>query len=142
MVYLKQILQEKGGDVWSIKPDDMVFAAIQLMADKRIGALLVIDGETLAGIISERDYAREVILKGRSSRETAIREIMTDEVITVSSDHRVQDSLGLMNEHRIRHLPVVDEGKVVGMISIGDLVKNIIDEQQSTIEHLENYIKG
>ena len=142
MVYLKQILQEKGGDVWSIKPDDTVFAAIQLMADKRIGALLVIDGEILAGIISERDYAREVILKGKSSRETAIREIMTDEVVTVSSDHRVQDSLGLMTKHRIRHLPVVDEGKVVGMISIGDLVKNIIDEQQSTIEQLENYIKG
>ena len=142
MVYLKQILQEKGHIIWTIKPDNTVFEAIQLMADKRIGALLVLEGNALEGIVSERDYAREVILKGRSSKETAVSEIMTSNVISVSSDHRVQDTLALMTEHRIRHLPIVDDNEVVGMISMGDLVKNIIGEQQSTIEQLENYIKG
>jgi CBS domain-containing protein len=142
MSTLKQTLHDKGQTIWSVSPEETVFIAIQLMADKRVGALLVMENDQLKGIISERDYAREVILKGRSSKETPVRDIMTSQVLTVPSGHRVQDSLSVMSEHRIRHLPVVDNDHVVGIVSIGDLVKSIINEQQTTIEQLENYIKG
>ena len=139
---LKQILRDKGQAIWAVSPEETVFIAIQMMADKRVGALLVMENDQLKGIISERDYAREVILKGRSSKETPVQDIMTDKVLTVASNHRVQESLSIMSEHRIRHLPVVDNNHVVGIVSIGDLVKSVINDQKTTIEQLENYIKG
>jgi CBS domain-containing protein len=142
MSTVRQILGDKGQTIWSVAPNETVFIAIQLMADKRIGALLVMEDNQLKGIFSERDYAREVILKGRSSKETPVLDVMTSKVITVPSSHRVQDSLSIMSSNRIRHLPVVDDNQVVGIVSIGDLVKCVINEQQSTIEHLEKYIKG
>ena len=139
---MKQILDSKGRAKWSVAPGNTVFEAIQFMADKRVGALLVLDGEKLVGIISERDYAREVILKGRASKQTLVSEIMSSRVISVRSENQVRDSLALMTKHHIRHLPVVDNGKVSGIVSIGDLVKDIISDQQETIEQLENYIRG
>lgn len=139
----KQILAQKQiNEIWSITPDATVFEAIQMMADKRVGALLVMTGPTLAGIISERDYAREVILKGRASKETRVEEIMSSKVISVPSTETVRSSLSLMTRNHIRHLPIVDDDRVVGVVSLGDLVKDIIDDQQSTIEQLENYIRG
>ena len=142
MSTVKQVLGDKGQTIWTVAPNETVFIAVQLMADKRVGALLVMEGNQLEGIFSERDYAREVILKGRSSKETPVRDIMTSRVITVPSSQRVDESLSIMSNHRIRHLPVVDDNQVVGIVSIGDLVKCVINEQQSTIEHLEKYIKG
>ncbi len=140
---VQQILSSKQIDaVWSITPDATVYEAIQMLADKRVGALLVMQDSELLGIISERDYAREVILKGRASRETQVKDIMSSDVITVPSTESVQASLGVMTNNRIRHLPVVDGGAVQGVISMGDLVKDIISDQQSTIEQLENYIRG
>lgn len=140
---MQQILKQKGhNEIWSVTPDATVFEAIQVMADRRAGALLVMEGASLKGIISERDYAREVILKGRASRSTLVGEIMSDKVISVPSTHSVQDSMTLMTRNHIRHLPIVDDGVVVGVVSIGDLVKDVIDYQQSTIEQLENYIRG
>ena len=112
------------------------------MAIRKIGALLVMDNGRLAGIVSERDYAREVILKGRSSKSTPVRDIMTAELVTITPDAQVDDSLSLMTERRVRHLPVLENEEVLGVVSIGDLVKEIITEQQSTIEHLESYIRG
>jgi CBS domain-containing protein len=139
---LQQILNQKDTDeIWSVIPTSTVFEAIQEMADKRAGALLVMDGDRLEGIISERDYAREVILKGRSSKKTLVGEIMSKEVVTAAPTSSVQSSLELMTQHRIRHLPVVNDTEVVGVISIGDLVKDVISIQQSTIEQLENYIR-
>ena len=139
---LQQILNLKESDeIWSVSPTDTVFEAIQVMADKRAGALLVMEGSSLVGIISERDYAREVILKGRGSKQTLVGEIMSKNVISVTSTSSVQNSLELMTQHHIRHLPVVDDENVVGVVSIGDLVKDVISFQQSTIEQLENYIR-
>ncbi len=138
---LQQILKRKEIDeIWSVQPDNTVFEAIQVMADKRVGALLVMEGQSLKGIISERDYAREVILKGRGSKKTLVGEIMSSEVISAPSSSSVQAALELMTKHHIRHLPVVDEN-VMGVVSIGDLVKDVISFQQSTIEQLENYIR-
>jgi CBS domain-containing protein len=142
MKIVHQLLEEKGSDVWSIAPDASVYEAIRAMAEKGVGALVVMDADRLAGILSERDYARSVILKGRSSRETKVSEIMTGEVVTGRLDQRIESCLALMTERRIRHLPIVDDGQVVGMISMGDLVKAIIAEQQATIEQLEQYITG
>jgi CBS domain-containing protein len=139
---IRQVLADKGSEIWSIAPTQTVFEAIQLMAIRRVGALLVMDEQRLAGIISERDYAREVILKGRSSKETPVQDIMTTEVVTITPESRIEESLALMSEHRVRHLPVLMQEEVVGMISIGDLVKEVIKEQRSTIEQLESYIKG
>jgi len=140
---VQQILSSKQIDaVWSITPDATVYEAIQMLADKRVGALLVMQDSELLGIISERDYAREVILKGRASRETRVKDIMSSDVITVPSTESVQASLGVMTNNRIRHLPVVNDGAVQGVISMGDLVKDIISDQKSTIEQLENYIRG
>ncbi len=139
---LQQILKQKNSnDIWSVRPDATVFEAIQIMADKRAGALLVMEGATLKGIISERDYAREVILKGRGSKKTLVAEIMSSDVISATSTSSVQGALEIMTEHHIRHLPIVDENTVVGVVSLGDLVKDIISFQQSTIEQLENYIR-
>ena len=140
---VKQILGHKeANEIWSIGPDATVLEAIQVMADKRAGALLVMEGPALKGIISERDYAREVILKGRSSKDTLVGEIMTSNLITVPSTQSVDASLSIMSENHIRHLPIVDDDTVVGVLSLGDLVKDVISDQQSTIEQLENYIRG
>ena len=140
---VQQILNHKQiNELWHTTPDATVYDAIQMMADKKAGALLVMQGGALKGIISERDYAREVILKGRSSRETRVEEIMTGKVISVTSSESVEVSLAIMTKHQIRHLPIVDDDRVVGVVSIGDLVKDIISDQQSTIEQLENYIRS
>lgn len=137
-----QLLDAKGHDVLSITPDASVLDAIRLMAEKGIGALVVMQGDKLAGIVTERDYARKIILKGRSSESTAVRDIMTTDVTTTSSEESVEKCMNLMTDLRIRHLPVVDGGRVTGVISIGDLVKAIIAEQQRAIEQLEHYISG
>ena len=142
MTTVKQILDTKGYAVWSIHPQESVFAAIQRMAEKEVGALVVLEGEALVGIISERDYARKVILKGRASHETAVQDIMTPGVICASLDQSIEECMNTVTERRIRHLPVLDGGQVVGMISIGDLVKTIIAEQQFMIEQLAHYISG
>ena len=140
---VNQVLNQKEiKEVWHITADNTVYEAIQAMASKEVGALLVMKRLTLEGIISERDYAREVILKGRSSTDTRVAEIMTSNVISVPSSESVESSLAVMSENHIRHLPVVDENKVVGVLSIGDLVKVIISDQQSTIKELESYIRG
>ena len=140
MTTVRHLLDGKGRALFSIEPEDPVLEAIRMMADRHVGALLVMRGTELAGILSERDYARKVVLLGRSSAETPVWQIMTSPVITVSPDNSVQDCMRLMTERRIRHLPVVDGGRVVGMISIGDLVKAVIEEQQQTIAQLETYI--
>jgi predicted transcriptional regulator len=136
------ILNNKDDHIWSVGPDETVYDAIALMADKRIGALLVVSERKLIGIISERDYARKIILRGRSSRDTPVREIMTSSLITVTPDHTVDECMRLVTEHRIRHLPVLDNDRLVGLISIGDLVNSIIEAQAQTINHLHSYITG
>ena len=134
------VLKRKGSEVWFVTPDQTVYEAIERMADKAVGALLVISDGKLVGIISERDYARKVILKGRSSRTTLVKEIMTSPVIFVTSDQAVDQCMDIMTRSRIRHLPIVENEKVLGAISIGDLVKWVVSEQEETIEHLKNYI--
>ncbi len=141
MKTIRQLLREKGHHIWSIEADDSVFNAIKLMADKGIGALLVTRDGKPVGIVSERDYARKVILKGKSSRETPVGDIMTREVIYAHPDMTVEEGLALMTAKRIRHLPVREDDELRGIVSIGDLVKAIIEEQQFLIEQLENYIK-
>jgi CBS domain-containing protein len=136
------ILKDKGTRVWSVSPDDSVLEAIRLMADKGIGALLVIDGEKLVGIISERDYARKVVLQGRSSRDTRVRDIMTSQVRFVGPAHTVDDCLAIVTSNRIRHLPVLQGEQVVGVVSIGDLVRKVISTQGETIQYLHEYIVG
>jgi CBS domain-containing protein len=143
MKLVKHLLDAKGRHVISIAPDASVFDAIKLMADKSIGSLVVMDeDDKLLGIVTERDYARKVIVKGRSSRETRVEEIMSTTVVTASSDHRVDECMELMTDKKIRHLPVVEDDQVIAMISIGDLVQAIIADQQEEIEHLEHYISG
>ncbi len=136
------VLKRKGSEVWFVTPDQTVYEAIERMADKAVGALLVISDGKLVGIISERDYARKVILKGRSSRTTLVKEIMTSPVILVTSDQAVDACMDIMTRNRIRHLPIVENEKVLGVISIGDLVKWVVSEQEETIEHLQNYISS
>jgi len=133
-------LGRKDRRVFSVEPEDPVLEAIQLMADHHVGALLVMRAGELVGIVSERDYARKVILMGRSSDETPVWQIMSSPVVTVTPDQTLADCMRLMTERRIRHLPVVDKGSVVGVLSIGDLVKAVMEEQQQTIEQLESYI--
>jgi CBS domain-containing protein len=142
MQTVQDILRAKGYDVWSISPAASVFDALTLMALKDVGALTVMEGDQLAGIISERDYARKVILRGKTSRNTLVREIMSSPVICVPPQQTVGECMTLLTGRRIRHLPVVEGSRVIGMVSIGDLVKSIISEQEFMIEQLENYIGG
>ena len=136
------LLRDKGSDIWHVAPDTRVYDAIALMAEKKVGALLVMKEDELVGIISERDYARKVTLKGKTSKDTAVHEIMSSPVIHVSPKHTVGEVMSLMTEHRIRHMPVVEEGSVVGVLSIGDIVKWIITAQQETTTQLHGYITG
>ena len=136
------ILCKKGTDVWSVPSDATVYDAMKMMADKDVGALLIMDGSQLIGVVSERDYARKVILQGRSSRDTLVRDIAAETLITIPPEYSVDEAMRLITTHRIRHLPVVREGKVLGMISIGDLVQWISFAQDQTIEQLEHYIEG
>jgi CBS domain-containing protein len=137
---VKDILKNKGNAVFSVEPHVMVFKAIELMCEKNIGGLLIVDNEKLAGIFTERDYARKLILKGKSSKDTPISELMTKNLFTVSPETSIEICMQMMTDKHIRHLPVTDDDKLVGMISIGDVVRFIIEEQKSIIEHLENYI--
>ncbi len=142
MKTVKQVLDHKGYQTHSVAPGATVYEALQKMAEEGIGALAVLDAGELAGIVSERDYARKVVLTGRDSRETSVSDIMTKNVVCVSSDIRVDASMSIMTEKCVRHLVVRDDGKINGMISIGDVVKAVIDDQQFTIEQLEHYISG
>ena len=140
MTLVRQLLDRKGRAIFSVEPAAVVLEAIRAMAEHHIGALLVMHGGRLEGIVSERDYARKVIIMGRSSSDTPVRDIMSSPVITVAPDDSVQKCMQIMTERRVRHLPVVDGGAVIGMVSIGDLVKAVIAEQQQQIEQLESYI--
>jgi CBS domain-containing protein len=142
MKLVKHLLDNKGGALISIVEDASVLDAVTLMADHSVGSLLVMDGQVLKGIVTERDYARKVIIKGRSSDTTRVGEIMTSEVVTATLQQTVKECMTVMTERKIRHLPVVDDERVVGMISIGDLVQAIIAHQQEEIQHLEQYISG
>ena len=142
MITVKDILQTKGHDVLSITPDATVYEALKVMADKNVGALVVLNGETVAGIISERDYARKVVLLGKSSREMLVREIMISSVYYVRPEQNLQECMAQMTDKRVRHLPVLEDDRLVGIISIGDVVKTIIADQEFTIKLLENYITG
>ena len=138
---IHEILGHKGAAVWTISPDATVFEAIQMMADKNVGALLVTEKEKLIGLISERDYTRKVALKGKSSKELRVREIVSP-AVSVTPKHTIEDCMKLMTEHRVRHLPVLDGNKIAGVVSIGDLVNWIISAQTTTIRQLETYISG
>ncbi len=142
MKLVSDILNSKGHDVWAVKPDDTIFDSLRLMAEKGVGALLVMDGDKLVGIVTERDYARKVILEGKSSKTTAISEIMTEKVLCVAPERTIEECMALMTDKRARHLPVVDDKRVVGVLSIGDLVKAILGEQQVLIDQLQHYIAG
>ncbi len=142
MLTVGQLLDGKGWQVWSVQLDSTVFEALRVMAHKEIGALLVLDGEAVVGILSERDYARKIALEGRASRYTPVTDIMSRQVLSVSQRHTVHECMALMTTHKVRHLPVLEQGRVVGMISIGDLVKSIIAEQEFVIEQMTNYIAG
>jgi CBS domain-containing protein len=139
---ISEILSHKGSQVWSISPEATVFDAIHLMADKNIGALLVTQDENLLGILTERDYTRKVALKGKSSKQTAVKEILSGQVIHVAPENTVEDCMRLMTDHRVRHLPVLEAGRILGVVSIGDLVNWIITAQSSTIHQLQTYISG
>jgi CBS domain-containing protein len=140
MKTVQQLLDSKHHRLVSVSPDTTVLDALRLMAEKEIGAVLVLHGEQLAGIFSERDYARKVVLQGKSSKDTPVREIMTDEVVCVRPEQTIEDCMGLMTDKRIRHLPVLEHEKVVGVISIGDVVKEMLSEQEFVIKQLESYI--
>lgn len=142
MIIVSQILQSKGDQVWTIEPKATVFDALKLMAEKEIGALIVVEAEQVVGIFSERDYARKVILEGRSSKDTPVDQIMTRQVIIADPATTVEVCMGLMTDRHIRHLPILDNDRLVGVISIGDVVKAIVAEQKYLISHLENYIVG
>ena len=142
MTTVQQLLDDKGHDVWSIHPDSSVFDAIQLMASKDVGALVVVDDDRPVGIFTERHYARNVILKGKSSPKTRTRDIMTTEVICARPEQTVEQCMAVMTDKRVRHLPVLDQERLVGIVSIGDLVKSITADQNFAIEQLEHYIRG
>ena len=139
---ISEILVNKGNQAWSISPEETVFDAIQLMAEKNIGALLVTHAGRLVGILTERDYTRKVALKGKSSKQTAVKEILSGHIIHVTPDHTVEECMRLMTENRVRHLPVLESDRIVGVVSIGDLVNWIITAQSSTIHQLQTYISG
>jgi len=142
MKTVEDILNAKGRDICSVRPDDTVYDAVRLMADKGIGSVLVMDDERLVGILTERDYARKVVLDGRSSKEMRVTEVMTKKVLCVSPERTVDECMALMTDKRARHLPVLDHKRVVGVVSIGDLVKAVIHEQKILIDQLQNYISG
>ena len=142
MTMVKHLLQQKGSEVWSIAPGAMVYEALQLMADKNVGALVVVEEGQLVGIMSERDYARKVILLNKSSMTVPVKEIMTTKVFYVSPESSIEECMALMTDKHIRHLPVLEEGQLVGVISIGDVVKAIISDREFIIEQLQNYIVG
>jgi CBS domain-containing protein len=142
MSTVQQILDDKGTEVLAIGPDDTVLEAISKMADNNVGSLVVLDGKKLVGIFSERNYARNVFLKGRSSPETLVRQIMSTHVVCVEPGQTVEECMAVMSDKRIRHLPVLDNNQMVGLVSIGDLVKNIIRDQKFVIDQLEHYISG
>ena len=139
---VRSILRNKGHQVWSATPDDSVLQAIGLMADKGVGALVVLQGDGVVGMISERDYARKVVLQGRSSKDTLVKEIMTSPAVSVSPEHTIDECMKIVTAERIRHLPVIDGGKVVGVVSIGDLVRRLVSIQGETIQYLQEYIAG
>ncbi len=143
MKYVRDVLLKKGNDIWSVAPDTPVYKALQLMSEKNCGAVLVLDQEILVGILSERDYARKVILKGKSSKNTPVEEIMSQRVVCIQPDNTIDECMALMTDKRVRHLPVLKgEEALVGLISIGDVVKEVISEQEFIINQLESYIKG
>jgi CBS domain-containing protein len=142
MKNVKQLLEEKGTRVWSIGPDATVYEALALMAEKGVGALMVMDDTHPVGLLSERDYARNVILKGRTSHDTPVRDIMSAPVLCVTPEQPLEEAMALMTEHRVRHLPVIRDEQLLGMVSIGDLIKSIISEQKFIIEQLEHYISS
>lgn len=139
---IRHVLSEKGGDIWSVTSTQTVYEAVRTMAELGVGALMVIDNEQLVGMFSERDYARKVILEGRASRETQVFEVMSSPPITIHPQATAQEGLALMTQKRFRHLPVTEEGKLLGLVSIGDLVNAVIDDQQSLIAQLERYVTG
>lgn len=142
MITVKNILDTKGHDIWSVRPDDTVYDAVKLMADKSIGCLLVLDDDKLLGVVTERDYARKVVLEGHSSREMQVSDVMTRKVLCVTPERTTDECMALMTDKRVRHLPVLDHKRVVGVVSIGDLVKAVISEQQILIDQLQHYITG
>jgi CBS domain-containing protein len=142
MTTVCHLLAQKGDEIWSTSPDDSVFDAVRMMADKNIGALVVIEDGRLVGIITERHYARNVVLKGRTSPQTRVKEIMRTNVVYVRLDHTVEQCMAVMASKQVRYLPVIDDGKLLGILSIGDLVKSIIKDQEFAIEQLEHYISG
>jgi len=143
MKHVRDILKSKNiKQTYTVHPSTKVLEALQLMSDKGVGALLVVDNKRLVGIVTERDYARKVVLMARSSQTATVSEIMSSEILTVNPDQTIDECMELLTEKRVRHLPVMDEGRLIGVISIGDVVKNIISEQENTIQHLEQYIRG
>lgn len=142
MATVQQMLNSKGGEVWILNPDDTVFDAIRKMADKDVGALVVVDGGKPVGIFTERDYARKVVLEDRQSKTTPVREVMSSRVVCVSPDQTIDECMAIMTDKRVRHLPVLADGKLAGIVSIGDLVKSRIADQEFIIEQLAHYIHG
>lgn len=142
MRFVSEILRAKGREVWSVAPDTSVYDALKRMADKDVGALVVLERDKVVGVFSERDYARKVILKGKSSKQLSVREIMSPEVVSVHLTQTIEECMVLMTDKRTRHLPVLEGDRLVGIVSIGDVVKALISEQESTIKHLEDYITG
>lgn len=142
MYTVREILQSKDSQLWTIGSGATVFEALEIMAEKNVGSLLVVENEKLQGIFSERDYARGIVLKGKSSKDTSVGELMTKDVMYVAPDDRIKECMALMTSKRVRHLPVYQEGKLIGILSIGDLVKQIISDQEFTIRELEKYITG
>lgn len=137
---IRELLEKQGGSVWSLSPNDSVFHALEMLADCNVGALMVMDEDALVGVFSERDYTRKIALTGRSSKDTSVRDIMTAQVISVSPQTSTDDCMALMSQRKIRHVPVVDGTKVLGMVSIRDLMDEIIKDREHTITHLQNYI--
>ena len=140
MTTIAQLLNAKGDQIWSVEPKATIFEALEIMSEKEIGALLVMEDGKLTGIFSERDYARKVILKGKSSKETLVEELMTKKVFYIDSQNTINDCMAMMTAKRIRHVPVIEDNQVMGIVTIGDVVNQIISEQEVTINHLENYI--